>query len=365
MGDNIYPYPDIGAIEEEAAAWMILLDGDSAPSPEELAALRAWLARSPVHRKTLTSMAHFWSNNVLAELAVPLTSKEARKTTRPPLNTLMWRFIPVAAALLLLIISAVFSMPWYGEHRSNGLYATTVGQQKTVTLADGSTVHLNTNSQVDVKFDREYRDIHLLQGEAHFTVTKDNRHPFRVYVGNNRVQAVGTAFAVHARGSEVDVIVTEGKVLLEAMDTTPEKITTQNLPPAPVSTDAVNENDNQVRKLSFLGVGQKITVPEAQANKISIGKVEAVDAQTLEKQLSWRKGFLVFNGEPLHAVVQEISRYTTVTIEIADPILRDIQVGGQLQIGDTEPMLDALEANFGLQVTRLGYSHVRLSATHL
>ena len=76
-GNNIYQYPDVGVIEEEAAAWVVRLDGDDPPTSEELAALRTWLDRSPAHRKALAGMARFWSDNALAELSVPLAKKES------------------------------------------------------------------------------------------------------------------------------------------------------------------------------------------------------------------------------------------------------------------------------------------------
>ncbi len=77
MTENIVEFPDRKAIEDEAGAWLIRLDGDSTPSAEELTLLREWLERSPVHREQLASFAKFWGEmNVLTELAVPLGHPE-------------------------------------------------------------------------------------------------------------------------------------------------------------------------------------------------------------------------------------------------------------------------------------------------
>ena len=59
MRENIVEFPDRKAILVEAGKWLIKLDRESAPSIEELASLREWLERSPVHREQLGSLAHF------------------------------------------------------------------------------------------------------------------------------------------------------------------------------------------------------------------------------------------------------------------------------------------------------------------
>ncbi len=77
MSENIVEFPDRKAIEEEAAAWLIKLDGDGAPSAAELTSLREWLERSPVHREQIGILADIWGKmNVLTELAVPLGHAE-------------------------------------------------------------------------------------------------------------------------------------------------------------------------------------------------------------------------------------------------------------------------------------------------
>jgi len=121
------------------------------------------------------------------------------------------------------------------------------------------------------------------------------------------------------------------------------------------------DKSKHARELGLLRAGEKTTVMEGNADKATLAEIQEIDHEDVEQGLSWRRGFLSFNGESLGEVVEEISRYTTVTIEIAGPSLKNIKIGGQLQVGDMESMLDALEANFGLQATRLGYNYVRLS----
>ena len=100
------------------------------------------------------------------------------------------------------------------------------------------------------------------------------------------------------------------------------------------------------------------------SNEFALDSVETIDSQELANRLSWRKGVLTFNGDPLEDVVNEISRYTTVSVEIADPAVRAIRIGGRFPIGETEAMFEALETNFALRVTRLSQDHVLLSAAN-
>ncbi len=154
MRENIVEFPDRKAIEEEAGAWLIKLDGDDAPSAEELASLREWLERSPVHREQLGSLAHFWGKmNVLTELAVPLGHPEGRanpsfvESRRHAIPRIGRTGFVTAVFVIAIGVAATFWLRADPFLSSNGFYATAVGQQQSTTLADGSVVLLNTNNE--------------------------------------------------------------------------------------------------------------------------------------------------------------------------------------------------------------------------
>jgi len=371
MNENIVDFPDRKAVQEEAAAWLIKLDGDRAPSAEELASLREWLARSPVHREQLRSFSDFWGKmNVLTDLAVPLGRAERRSGRRIVGGTriAMSNFARVSLAAAVIVIGIAATL-WLRQDplSSNDFYATAVGQQRSMTLTDGSIVILNTNTQIKVDYDHEYRNIRLLQGEAHFTVAKNPLRPFRVYAGNGRVQAVGTAFSVYLRDDSVDVTVTEGKVVLESISQAGVDLSPQpgNMPGSNQSSGAIaTVDDGIVEALGTLKAGESATFQNAANADVAsiIDAIETVEAPEMAKRLSWREGILTFAGDPLVVVVDEISRYTTVSIEISDPVVRATRIGGRFPIGETDAMFDALEANFGLRVTRLSHDHVVVSA---
>ncbi len=375
MSEKIVEFPDRKAIEEEAAEWLIKLDGDRAPSAKELESLREWLARSPVHREQLDSLAELWGKmNVLTELAVPLTQAEGseKRSLIASFRHAIPRFaragFMTAAFILVVGITATFWSRGDQFLSSNGLYATAIGQQYSTTLADGSVVMLNTNSQFKVDYDNAYRNIRLLQGEAHFTVAKNAARPFRVYAGNGRVQAVGTAFSVYLKENTVDVTVTEGEVVLASFN----RLSTDRLPQqgVPAGTDQSSGSNaiDHIGAVDLLGTikaGESATIRSAlDSGAVStINAIETVEPQEMAKRLSWREGVLTFTGDALEVVVEEISRYTTVSIEFSDPDVRAIRIGGRFPIGETDAMFAALEANFGLRVTRLSHDRVMVSAT--
>jgi transmembrane sensor len=373
MRENIVGFPDRKAIEVEAAEWLIKLDGDSAPSSEELASLREWLERSPVHREQLGSLADFWGKmNVLTELAAPLGHAEARanRSFIESLHHAIQRSRRSGFVTAVIVIGiGVASTIWLRPDpflSSNGFYVTAVGQQQSKTLADGSVVLLNTNSQIKVNYSDEYRNIRLLQGEAHFTVAKSVAHPFRVYAGNGRVQAVGTAFSVYLKDNTIDVTVTEGKVALATIHRpSTSRLPQQGTLPGTDRSSGSNAIDDSglVETLGTIRAGESATIQSAlDADTVStINAIETVEAQEMAKRLSWREGVLTFAGDPLEVVVDEISRYTTISIEITDPVVRATRIGGRFPIGETDAMFDALEANFGLRVTRLNPDHVLVS----
>ena len=90
---------------------------------------------------------------------------------------------------------------------------TKVGEQRTITLEDGTRVSLNTATRIRVDYDQAARRVWLVKGEALFEVAKRPQWPFIVTVGNREVVAVGTSFVVR-RDGEGDMVVTlvEGKV---------------------------------------------------------------------------------------------------------------------------------------------------------
>ena len=86
-----------------------------------------------------------------------------------------------------------------------------------------------------------------------------------------------------------------------------------------------------------------------------------MSSAAVARELSWRQGILVFDGDTLPAVIADMSRYTDVQVEIADPRLRDLKIAGYFDAGDLDAMLQVLQLSFGVHIERLDSKHVRLT----
>jgi transmembrane sensor len=349
--DKITPLTDQRAIEAEACAWIAQFDGND-PSPEDLKAFREWIGRSPCHREAMQRLSGLWGDlNLLTELAVPPqpSSKAPDQSKTKPHRRPQPGGLPIFAGVLATLILVTAGLLFLRQHSLPAVtetplfYATALGERKTINLPDGSTVQLNTASQIKVDYSHEARQLRLLRGEAYFDVAPNPDRPFMVYAGANIVRAVGTAFTVQVKQQTVEVVVTEGTVELAAVPKLPDTKTA-----VVASTPAT--------RLATLPSGHRAVIDR---------KVEVllpIEHEEITRRLSWREGMLVFSGEPLEQVIEEISRYAPITIEITDPQIRQLRIGGYFKVGETNAMFEALEKSFGVQVSRLDDQHVRLSA---
>jgi len=82
----------------------------------------------------------------------------------------------------------------------------------------------------------------------------------------------------------------------------------------------------------------------------------------LGRKLAWRQGQLIYSGQPLADVLADISRYSDIQIELADPALRNLPVGGAFSVNQTDAIFAALENNFGVHAEWIDARHVRLTS---
>lgn len=327
--NRIFDFPNPNSIEQEAAEWVARLDA-GALSPEDLRDLRRWALEHPAHRKALNDLAAEWDSlDVLA----------LRRPTEPALRRFSRRWkvgaVAAAAAVVSLVIGYLMTQPGEAPRTVEAeitTYFTAIGEQRWVDLPDGSIVRINTNSRLQVSFSDDARDVILQQGEAYFEVAASSR-PFVVTAGRGYIAALGTAFAVRLSDNNViKVDVTEGSVVVT---------TTRDF------MDIVEPD------LSFVpeeGTSRVVHAGDVVHIGESIDLVRSVEPILLERELAWRDGMLVFDGDSLENVIAEVSRYTSVEIVIAEPTLRNLKIGGYFRTGDTDILLSTLESSFAVEV---------------
>ena len=369
-----HPFQCHENILEEARVWVIKFNADAPISGADVKAMQAWAKRSPAHRAALAEAEAFWCEaELLSQLAVPLQRKSEGAlgslfSELASALTAMGRSGAVAASLVLGLglTLGVLWLPTAGSV-GNGIYHTAIGEQTALILRDSSVVQLDTDTRVRIDYREGVRKIHLLQGKAHFDVAKNPQRPFEVYARGGLVRAVGTAFSVFLADREIEVIVDEGRVDLARLLGVAEqkKSPPQNSESVLVAGDLGSSSAGGVNSVSdpnlpvaqvFLSLDRGQGARFGQAQQVLVD----LDDQTLAQELAWKDGVLVFVREPLHEVVSEVSRYTHTTIDIADPALAEVMMGGRFRVGELDALFEVLAVGFGIEVSYLSEHHVQL-----
>ncbi len=346
---------DASDITAEACAWIAQLEtGELSAADQD--AFREWIGRSPRHAAEIRYQARMSAElNVLSGMSQSIN--EAAETYRGIVSRSRSRTIFPGKALLASLVCAILVVALVMQSEDQRpevmLYATAVGEHRDITLSDGSVVSLNTDSQIEVTFDKYNRKVRLLSGEAFFDVMPNANRPFWVHAHDQYVRVVGTAFLVSLIDKEFELMVTEGRVELAKEATLP-------VDTAALSNDrlADSQGTDQLSTTPLaLTAGQGVKVVESRF----VDPVHLFSERDQKRELSWQEGLHDFSNTPLEEVVNELSRYSDLTIEITDPDLREIKFGGVFRIGDTEPLFDALETAYGVRVTYLDENSVSLS----
>jgi transmembrane sensor len=171
--------------------------------------------------------------------------------------------------------------------------------------------------------------VSLLGGEAHFTVAKDPRRPFVVEAGGVAVRAIGTAFNVRLDHANVDVLVTEGRVRVEASDQAAVA------PAASVRTPVlVNASQRTVVSLSPLPAEPEVV---------------AVTPVQVQAALAWQAPRLQFHETPLGEAVAEFNRHNRHRLVLGDPSLGAIPIGGTFRVDNVDGFVRLIEVTLGLR----------------
>ena len=210
-----------------------------------------------------------------------------------------------AAAVALLVVGGTLVAEWpAGGDR----YATRIGEQRKMMLADGSRVILDTDTALTVKFDDGARRVSLDHGQAYFTVAHDAARPFSVDASGARVLATGTQFDVHRDGDMVDVTLVEGSVRVSADD----------------------------RPVARLRAGQALT--------LNSGRVSPIKAVDTAPATAWTRGRIVLDGMTLQDAITAVNRYVDTPVRLDAPGFADARISGTVDTGDARSFAAAVTA---------------------
>jgi transmembrane sensor len=317
-----------------AADWIIREDEGQLSVTQQMDR-DAWLKADAANRTAYEDVRAALS--ITAQIASDpeiMTARAHALAAAPPQDRGIWKIaaaffavIFVGAAWWIVIENA--DLPPVGMAASNPntmLYRTKVGERTTVTLPDGSTATLDTDSTLRLAYSGEERGVQLLRGQALFDVAKYQPLPFHVYAGGHRVAAIGTQFDVRldgqGRSAKVQVALVEGVVKVAKLR---------------------HRQDGAAPQASVtMAAGELLKASATEPMRVSVADIQAMT--------SWSAGLLIFDDMPLDRAVAEVNRYTRSPVVLADPKLSQLRVSGVFKIGLPKHFAETVADTFALNV---------------
>ncbi len=228
-----------------------------------------------------------------------------------------------------------------------------VDRPSTQRLPDGSVIRANAGSRYLVEYTASYRKIKLFEGEAHFQVEKNRDLPFLVECENITVSALGTAFNVRHDTDLLTVLVTEGVI----------QITNQEAETVVPTVATVEEIQTEPRvvynQILTKGQGAELKI-ENTAEEMDMN-VYNYDLIEIDTYLEWRKSLMTITGSTIADIAENFEEKTGYTLQIANPEVNRIRIGGQFPSDDVFGFLRALELGYGIHWTIENDQHIVIS----
>lgn len=328
----------LAAIIDQAASWYVA--NREGLTPAQRSAFAVWLQTSPVHVREYLCMAdaagelaeQSVSDPELAGLisqarqakedanVVSLSERRMAVADSPALRS-RW---PALAASVVLLAAVLGVLGW-----QLNLF-TPAAQRYQIAglghgvwrLGDGSVLHLDANSMVDVRFTDTERQVRLLQGRALFEVAHASvttPGSFRVTTPTSEVVAVGTRFEVNHQSGRDAITVVDGGVTVQAT-----------------------------------GRSEVAKVVAGQGVKVVQGEISSPTTVSAGEVYAWVQHPVAFESQPLAGVVSEINRYALHPITVTDQTLTSLPVSGVFNTYDAESFVAFLARLPEVTVERVG-----------
>ena len=307
----------------EAAVIWLMRRREPGRGSEDGAAFRGWLQADPRHAAAIAMAERLWDAAALPAAAAAQVAQHPPAAARPDraVATSAGRPRQWALAATILLVAAAGAV--WGPRLRDDLRAdhrTATGERRTVELAEGSRITLNTGTALALDLDAEGRRARLFRGEAFFAVTREPARPFRVETPAGSVEVLGTRFNVRLADDRTIVTVVEGRVA------------------------ALSRAGGMAQPI---GAGQQSVITAA-------GASEATEADP-DVATAWRRGQLVFYRAKLSDVADELGRYLGGRILLLTGGLGDRRITGAFDTSRPDAALDAIAAMLGIAVHRLPF----------
>ncbi len=333
------------SINAEAADWFTLVESGCA-TEQQRRQLEEWLAIGNEHRDAYQQLSVIWAD--LAELSGSEEGASLRQSVEKGSISRFFAELGASAqhllgnfglrpqlALALSTVAIICSILYLSQPMltSVEVYATRIGEIKTITLIDGSQVTLGANSAIEAWSDDSGRHVVLNAGQAFFVVTTDPERPFWVEAEDTRVKVVGTKFDVRNSQDRVRVAVLEGVV---------------NVAPVTGTEGAGNT------PVVVLRAGQQVIKPRAN----DFQPVKPISEHELS---AWRRGRLVYLDASIVDVIGDANRYFDGTIVLEGGDLSDLRVTAAIRTDQVAFLPDMLAQSLPIVVQKSGDNRIVLS----
>ena len=319
-----------------AADWLVRLQSTEI-SLEETLAWQAWIHENPANAEAFARIEEI--SQALRDLPAPaalpaaLLARDRYDASIPiaqwrPRGAAWrrpWATLGIAASLAVFALAFAF---WKMPAAATNAFETEIGENRSVTLADGSIISLGGDTRIEVALTDNVRAIELTKGEALFKVAKDAARPFKVRAGDATIVAVGTEFNVERDSDRAVVSVTEGRVVV-----------------------------NPVVGLLPVSLLQGFK-PKLRSVRVSAGQQTTAGSAGIEEPTKmedpatgWQIGHLAFRLQPLRYVLEDVNRYAHKPIVLETESMGTLVITGTVERENIGGWVKSLEHAFDLQAT--------------
>lgn len=292
-----------------AAEWFAARQAGAARELES--EFETWIAEHPSHAEEYALCEIAWG--VSGPAARGASCSFSAAVERP--GVLRRHPLAFGLASAAMVLAALMVSLWPAASQS---YSTAPGEQRTIALADGSHVTLNTRSRLSVRLTHAARDVVLENGEAYFEVAEDPARAFTVRTALGTARALGTRFDVFLGDRDLLVTTAQGRVEVRT----------------PAAQHGV-----------LVEGGQRVELRPGSTTPL-------LTRADLGATLGWLNRRLEVDNAPLAEVLRDFSRYTDVPVRAQTPAVGSLRVTAVLRTGDLDSLQATLHGAFGLDIER-------------
>ncbi len=301
---------------------------------KEMDSIIEWLKESDSNRDYMAELKSLWmiSGEKYSHSEKPQIIGNSKRTR-------FFRFTYFAAAALVALLVAIdISLKTDTGEKDNAIpdnkhqelisantineqtFYTEKGTKATITLPDGSTVKLNSDSRITYpeRFAGSTRNVKI-SGEALFDVSRDPLRPMVVTTNKGlSIQVLGTRFLVKSYDNDEESITTlfSGSIKMNYTDPETETIKEVMLRPSE----------------SFTYYGRNI-----------MPKIEIEGKKTNEINTAWTKGELVFEKTPMSEVIKMLERWHGSNFEVKNAEIYDYRLTASFKSESIVQILEMIQ----------------------